>query len=122
MRSIFAVPRFSNRVAMLVPIALAIGCHATAPATTVSAPAVAATPAAALHVYEPARDLGALFHDVQMARVFPDSKSFVDAKPRSAPAEIAALYDSAKTAPGFDLRAFVARHFDPPQPAGAGVR
>ena len=122
MRSTSALPRSPSRIAMLVPIVLALGCHAAAPPATVSSAAVVAAPAVALHVYEPARDLGALFHDVQMARVFPDSKSFVDAKPRSAPAEIVASYDSAKNAPGFDLKTFVAEHFDAPQPAGAGVR
>ena len=122
MRSTSALPRSPSRTAMLVPIVLALGCHAAAPPATVSSAAVVAAPAVALHVYEPARDLGALFHDVQMARVFPDSKSFVDAKPRSAPAEIVASYDSAKNAPGFDLKTFVAEHFDAPQPAGAGVR
>ena len=122
MRSTSALPRSPSRIAMLVAIVLALGCHAAAPPATTSSPAAVAAPAVALHVYEPARDLGALFHDVQMARVFPDSKSFVDAKPRSAPAEIVASYDSAKNAPGFDLKTFVAEHFDAPQPAGAGVR
>ena len=122
MRSTSALPRSPSRTAMLVPIVLALGCHAAAPPATTSSAAAVAAPAVALHVYEPARDLGALFHDVQMARVFPDSKSFVDAKPRSAPAEIVASYDSAKNAPGFDLKTFVAEHFDAPQPAGAGVR
>ena len=40
--------------------------------------------------YDPAHDIGALFSDVQLAGVFPDSKEFVDARPRSAPATIAA--------------------------------
>jgi alpha,alpha-trehalase len=122
MRSSSVVPRRPGRLALLAPIvALAIGCHAPAPAATAPSPAAAVAPTGAVRVYEPARDLGPLFHDVQMARVFPDSKSFVDAKPRSSPAEIAALYASAKNAPGFDLKAFVAQHFDPPRAAGAGV-
>jgi alpha,alpha-trehalase len=69
-------------------------------------------------VYSPARDLGSLFHDVQMARVFEDSKTFVDARPHSSPEEIAALYDRARRAPGFDLRAFVLQNFAAPRPAG----
>ena len=32
-------------------------------------------------LYEPSRDLGQLFHDVQMARIYPDRKTFVDARP-----------------------------------------
>jgi alpha,alpha-trehalase len=73
-------------------------------------------------LYDPPRDLGVLFHDVQLARVFPDSKTFVDAKPRSAPADIAARYVTAKNAGPVDLRAFVADNFDPPRAASEGVR
>ena len=84
---------------------------------------VAVTPAStATQIYDASRDLGQLFHDVQMARVFADSKSFVDARPRSAPAEIAARYAAERTRPGFDLRAFVAEHFEAPRAAGEGVR
>src|SRR2546430_9703984 len=32
--------------------------------------------------YEPARDLGRLFHDVQLSGIFEDSKTFADARPR----------------------------------------
>ena len=65
-------------------------------------------------LYQPAHDLGTLFGEVQSARVFPDSKSFVDAVPLMPPAEIVAAYDRERGNPGFDLRAFVARHFLPP--------
>lgn len=74
---------------------------------------------AAPALYDPAHDLGALFHDVQMARVFEDSKTFVDARPRQAPSELAALYDSLRQAGPVDLPAFVAEHFEAPAPAGA---
>ena len=70
--------------------------------------------------YDPAHDIAALFSDVQLAGVFPDSKEFVDARPRSAPAAIAARYDSARRTPGFVLRAFVDQNFVLPQPAGDG--
>src|SRR5206468_9966167 len=70
--------------------------------------------------YDPAHDIGALFSDVQLAGVFPDSKEFVDARPKSPPAAIAARYDSARRAPGFVLRAFVDQNFMLPQPAGDG--
>lgn len=72
--------------------------------------------------YDPAHDLGPLFPDVQLAEVFPDSKTFPDAVPRAAPSTIVTAYDSARGAPGFGLRAFVARWFDPPQAAGEGYR
>src|SRR4051812_46208077 len=72
--------------------------------------------------YDPARDLGPLFHDIQLAGVFPDSKTLVDARPRFAPAEIVARYASARRAGPVDLRAFVAEHFEAPRAAGEGVR
>jgi alpha,alpha-trehalase len=64
--------------------------------------------------YDPPHDLGALFHDVQLARVFPDSKTFVDARARSAPVDIAARYAAAVKAGNVDLKAFVHDNFDPP--------
>ncbi len=57
--------------------------------------------------YDPAHDIGSLFSDVQLSGIFPDSKEFVDARPRSAPATIEARYDSARRTTGFVLRAFV---------------
>jgi alpha,alpha-trehalase len=71
--------------------------------------------------YDPARSLGRLFHDVQLARTFEDSKTFVDARPLMAPAEIARRYEAQRGAAGFDLTSFVAQHFRAPQPVGAVV-
>ena len=79
-------------------------------------------PSAAAALYDPAHDIGPLFHDIQLARVYPDSKTLVDARPRSAPADIMAKYAAAKGAPGFDLRAFVEQNFEAPRAAGEGVR
>lgn len=106
-------------MAAVLAAALVLGCRPAAPPER---PVPAAALPAAARVYDPSRDLGPLFHDVQMARVFPDSKTFVDARARSAPAEIAALYAREKTRPGFDLAAFVHEHFDAPRPAAEGVR
>jgi len=69
--------------------------------------------------YDPAHAIGSLFSDVQLSGIFPDSKEFVDARPRSAPAAIEARYDSARRGQGFVLRAFVDQNFALPQPAGA---
>jgi len=52
-----------------------------------------------------------LFVAVQMQRVFPDSKTFVDCAPRQHPERILELYRARCGAPGFDLRAFVHEHF-----------
>ena len=72
--------------------------------------------------YDPAHDLGALFHDVQMASVFPDSKSFVDSKPREAPQAIVAMYRAEKNKKEFSLKAFVAKHFEAPKAVGGDVQ
>jgi alpha,alpha-trehalase len=77
-------------------------------------------PAVRLPAYDPAHDIGSLFSDVQLAGIFPDSKEFVDARPKSPPAALAARYDSARRAPGFVLRAFVDQNFMLPQAAGDG--
>jgi alpha,alpha-trehalase len=107
--------RFATPVAWLSLVALAIGCRTAAP--------VASIPIAApSRIYDASRDLGPLFHDVQMASVFPDSKTFVDARPRSSPDVIAARYAAERTRSGFDLRAFVTEHFEAPRAAGEGVR
>jgi alpha,alpha-trehalase len=92
-----------------------VGACSTAPASSTSAPAPTT-------LYDPPRDLGALFHDIQVARVFPDSKTLVDARPLSAPATIVARYAAERSAPGFDIRAFVAQNFEPPKAAGEGIR
>ena len=98
---------------------LAMGCQ-TAPRTEIAAPVYG--PPTAPRVYDASRDLGSLFHDVQMARVFPDSKTFVDARPRAEPAEIVATYARERTRPGFDLTTFVHQHFDAPRPPAQGAR
>src|SRR5438132_7233361 len=72
--------------------------------------------------YEPARDLGRLFHDVQLSGIFEDSKTFADARPRFAPAEIIARYASARGAPQFNLGDFVTQQFELPRPVGEGFR
>ncbi len=77
-------------------------------------------PAARASYYDPAHDLGSLFAEVQLSGIFPDSKEFVDARPRVAPAAVVARYDSARGAPAFSLRTFVEQNFDLPRSAGDG--
>ena len=64
--------------------------------------------------YNPAHDLGPLFHQIQMSGIFPDSKTFVDARPIMDPAEIAQHFD------GSNLKAFVETHFELPRPVAEG--
>ena len=63
---------------------------------------------------------GALFHDVQMTRVFPDCKTFADCYPRETPEEIVGRYEVEKHRAGFDLPAFVRDHFFLPPMPGTG--
>ena len=81
-------------------------------------PAVSGMRADVVAAYDPVRDLGELFHDAQMAGVFPDSKTLVDARPLRPPADIAARYAVARQDPGFSMAAFVHEHFAAPGSAG----
>lgn len=95
---------------MLVLLALT-GCAAT-PAHRIAPTQVAA-------IATPADLYGPLFEAVQMRRLFPDGKTFVDATPKREPAAIMADY--ARLAPRSDpaLRAFVLANFDLPSAPAA---
>ena len=69
-------------------------------------------------VRSPAEIYGELFVQVQLQRVFEDGKTFVDAVPVRAPEDIRADYERERKAPDFDLKAFVAKNFEPPRPMG----
>lgn len=64
----------------------------------------------------PDKIYGELFKDVQMNKVFPDGKTFVDCIPKRNPKDI--LYDyGLKKGPQFDLKKFVEENFElPPAP------
>src|SRR5687767_3947168 len=59
-------------------------------------------------------DVHPLFEDVQMSRVFPDGKTFVDCRPRSSPEEINDIYLAAKKKGTIDLKTFILQHFELP--------
>src|SRR5438874_11654747 len=99
-------------VGLVAAVALAAGCR-SAPRRAFSAPTPTPTP---ISRYDPAHDLGPLFQDVQLSGIFADSKTFVDARPLSPPADIAVRYAAAPASPGFSLQAFVPRYFQPPPP------
>ena len=68
--------------------------------------------------YPPTPDqlYGQLFSEVQLQRVFPDGKTFVDCTPKRKVADIMYDYGMMK-GPGFDLKKFVADNFNlPPAP------
>ena len=99
---------------LVLAVVLALGCQSGAQVRESIAVRDVASPAR----YHPAPDLGPLFHDVQLSGLFPDSKTFADARPLLSPAEIVARYAARRDSAGFSLRAFVERHFQLPQPVG----
>ncbi|EMR01147.1 alpha,alpha-trehalase TreF [Cesiribacter andamanensis] len=68
--------------------------------------------------FRPHLQLDELFREVQLRRVFPDNKTFVDSRPKTDPARILEQYQAQKGAAGFDLKAFVEAHFEIPGGAG----
>jgi alpha,alpha-trehalase len=100
---------------VFLAVALASGCR-----TAHQPPDRPAIPQSVL--YDPARDLGPLFHDVQVAGIFADSKTFVDARWRLPPDVTALRYAAAKNEDGFSLRSFVDQYFDLPQAVSDGRR
>ncbi|WP_118183548.1 alpha,alpha-trehalase TreA [Paraburkholderia phosphatilytica] len=66
----------------------------------------------------PSELYGDLYRDVELAHIYPDSKTFADMVPNEAPAQVVADYQSARTQPQFDLKQFVEQHFTlPPRTA-----
>lgn len=57
---------------------------------------------------------GELFKRVQMERIYPDGKTFVDMIPKQSGAEIMRAFEQAKTKKDFELKKFVEQYFDPP--------
>ncbi|MEP6746734.1 MAG: alpha,alpha-trehalase TreF [Bacteroidota bacterium] len=55
--------------------------------------------------------LGSLYKDIQLQKVFPDSKYFVDCTPRGDASVILNQYEKENDEAGFDLKKFVTTHF-----------
>jgi alpha,alpha-trehalase len=87
--------------------------HIPAIALLLVASLAAAAPAAAPQ--PPSVLFAGLFEEVQRSAIFPDSKTFPDATATESAAEILGAWRREHAAPGFDLRAFVNRHFTAPQ-------
>ncbi len=102
----------------LRPAALAVAAFLLGPTqgrTPQAAPVAVVEPGPA----SPADLFGELFVRVQQERLFPDSKTFVDAVPRRAPAAIMAAYRDEHPADTVALRRFVSREFAFPVPPPA---
>jgi alpha,alpha-trehalase len=69
----------------------------------------------------PAELFGELLHEVQMRRLFPDGKYFVDMEPRLPPAQIMSRFHRLCLRDDRTLATFVAEHFDPPAHTAAGA-
>ena len=72
--------------------------------------------------YKPWEELGVLYHDIMMAGIFPDSKTFADCTPVKDPADLLSDYMQQKDDPGFDLETFTKAGFKLPyQPEAVEV-
>ncbi len=65
-------------------------------------------------LFYPERDLGELFQEIQISKVFDDGKYFVDFNPKRNPSDIVADYNARKSDADFNLKAFVLDNFDEP--------
>lgn len=92
----------------LLALVLAGAAPPSDPALTAAAERVAHT---AAHSGSPEDLYGPLYEAVELARVFPDSKTFADLVPRDPPATIMAAWQAEHPTDKAALTAFVARHF-----------
>lgn len=86
------------------------------PGSSADRPAAAQSPVSAVPATPPDKLYGELFRDVQMNRIFPDNKTFVDCVPRRSPAAIVKDYLAARNNPNlrFSLKLFVEENFTIP--------
>ena len=63
----------------------------------------------------PNERFGELFEHIQLNKVFPDGKTFVDCTPKFTTQEIMTNYAAQKGEKGFDLKTFVLQHFEKPK-------
>jgi alpha,alpha-trehalase len=77
---------------------------------------------AELRMLPPDERYGDLFKEVQMAKVFPDGKTFADCIPKKATREIISAYEKQKGAEGFSMESFVDEYFDEPHQYASGFQ
>jgi alpha,alpha-trehalase len=108
------------RQTALAPPAICLAATAVSILCCASAPAGAQTVGPG-YTTPPSIAYGELYRDVELAAVFPDSKTFPDMIPDATPATVVDEYRAAKGSPGFDLASFVQQHFTGPTPPGPTV-
>ena len=108
------------RQAAVAPPAICLAATVVSILCFASAPAGAQTVGPG-YTTPPSIAYGELYRDVELAAIFPDSKTFPDMIPDAAPATILDKYRAAKGSPGFDLASFVQQHFTGPTPPGPTV-
>ncbi|WP_321813584.1 MULTISPECIES: alpha,alpha-trehalase TreF [unclassified Paraburkholderia] len=133
-----SMPDFFHHAAALI-VALPLACAAPLASAQSAAPQTASAPAPQQELQNaqnpqnpqaapkpPSELFGQLYRDVELAQVFPDSKTFADMEPNTAPAKIVSEYEiwSARNAGITDpdarktaLRAFVAQYFSDRKPS-----
>jgi alpha,alpha-trehalase len=98
----------------LCSVLFAFGCAALAIAPVTANANADAQRAASVVPVPPSELYGALYRDVELAHLFPDSKTFADMVPNDTPSSIVVAYAQQKSQAGFDLRRFVETHFTLP--------
>ena len=61
---------------------------------------------------DPQKKYKELFQEIQRSKIFSDQKRFVDCEPKGNPDSIVSAYLNQKETIGFNLKNFVAQHFD----------
>jgi alpha,alpha-trehalase len=102
-----------KQLASLFPVLLFL--VVTSCRTEPAPPAVVEAPTLSLAERKAPDELfGELFQRVQMERIYPDGKTFVDMIPKASPEDIMTAYGDEKALENFELRSFVEQYFDPP--------
>ena len=70
----------------------------------------------------PNERFGELFEQVQLEKVFPDGKTFVDCTPKFSTRQIMSNYKTDKGSPDFNLKEFVLANFDTPIKYASGFK
>jgi len=91
-----------------------LSADASSVATASAASAASSTSASPVVPVPPSELYGTLYRDVELAHLYPDSKTFADMVPNAPPQQIAADYAGQKDDPQFALKAFVEQHFTLP--------